>query len=342
MTQEGANLKILWVGEWAKGSGAVNPRYYELLRRLSSVCKIAYPALRGVTRLERLLMPVVLPRLAHRYRVLFDPGARFTRWWPGPSIVDVDDPLFTPEEVKLLKDVRVQVIVTTTQELALRLSHLTGKEVKVIPSGFSARDIDHKMVSKIRNQQKHLGNPVVGYTSPYLVIRRDIPHQNDISLLLDAMELVWIELPYVELWLIGVPDSNVRAFANAHRSKVKLFGLVSRKYLLNYVCNFDIAVYPRQIDWGGRFSVKLIEFLGCGVPVVANRVSEARIVEEAKAGVVVNSTDDFAKAIMELVKNTGLRAQLGENGRRFAKDYDWDLLAGKYERDVFEPVVGMK
>ena len=78
------------------------------------------------------------------------------------------------------------------------------------------------------------------------------------------------------------------------------------------------------------------------MPVVANRVSEARIVAEAKAGVVVNSTDDFAKAIIELVRNTKLRAQLGENGRRFAKDYDWDLLAGKYERDVFEPVVGMK
>jgi hypothetical protein len=63
-----------------------------------------------------------------------DPGAKFTRWWLGKTIVDIDDPLFTEEEIRRLKDIRIEVIITTIVEL---LHHKTGKIVCVFYPGLA-------------------------------------------------------------------------------------------------------------------------------------------------------------------------------------------------------------
>lgn len=68
------------------------------------------------------------------------------------------------------------------------------------------------------------------------------PHQNDISMLVDAMHLVWKKEPNVEVWLIGNPDRRLKTIAAKHQ-KIRLLGPVQRNLLLNYVCNFDVAVY---------------------------------------------------------------------------------------------------
>jgi glycosyltransferase involved in cell wall biosynthesis len=67
-------------------------------------------------------------------------------------------------------------------------------------------------------------------------------------------------------------------------SKVRLLGAVPRRFLLNYVCNFDIGVYSREVDHRGRFSVKLIEYMGCGVPIVATKTTETQIIDDVRAG----------------------------------------------------------
>ena len=332
---------ILWVGQQSTGRATSNSRYYELLRRFTCVAKLGYPPVKGIRHLERVFIPRLLPILARQYPILFDPGAQFTHWWPCISVVDVDDPTFTTTEIERLKDKKIAIIVTTTPQLAERLHSVTGQEVKVIPSGFSARDISPDVVENIRRQLKAKQNPVVGYVSPYLLISRSFPHQNDVSLLLDSMEYVWRKEPDVELWLIGVPDKHVKNFAVQYKN-TKLLGPIHRHKLLNYVCNFDIAVYPRRIDHGGRFSVKLIEYMGCGVPIVATNVAESQIVEKACAGIIAQTKEEFAEAILVLVRDQKLREQLSMNAKRFSKDYDWDFLAASYQKEIFGPLFGEK
>jgi hypothetical protein len=66
-----------------------------------------------------------------------DPGAKFTRWWLGKTIVDIDDPLFTEEEIRRLKDIRIEVIITTIVELVELLHHKTRKIVCVFYPGLA-------------------------------------------------------------------------------------------------------------------------------------------------------------------------------------------------------------
>ncbi len=51
--------------------------------------------------------------------------------------------------------------------------------------------------------------------------------------------------------------------------------------VLNYVSAFDIGLFPREVDAGGYASIKLLEYMACGVPVIGTRVSE---MEDALSG----------------------------------------------------------
>lgn len=326
---------ILWIGAWAGDKGISSSRYFALLHRFSAIKQIRYPYFRGVGRLESIFLPHLIRILSYYYRFLFDPGGRLLKWWNGEVIVDIDDPTFSTEEIERLNDSRVRVIVTTTEQLReLFIKYGVKRPIKVIPSGFNKRYLNQRMVEWIKERFNPQGNPVVGYISPYLRIQPNPPDQNDISLLLEAMEIVWKHEPHVYLWLIGHASKELRELA-LKEPRIKLIGLVSKKNLLNFVKNFDIGTYPRKVDHGGRFSVKLIEYMGCGVPIVATSVAETWIVKQAGAGFVVSSTEEFAQAIVHLLRDDRLRALLSENAILFAKDYDWDILARRYENEIF-------
>jgi glycosyltransferase involved in cell wall biosynthesis len=104
-----------------------------------------------------------------------------------------------------------------------------------------------------------------------------------------------------------------------------------RCHLLGYVG----AVYPRVIDMFGRFSIKVIEYMAMGLPIVSTNVSEAIPAREAKAGLFADTPLEFAQHLITLVESAALRQQLGENGRRYARSYDWDRLAKQYEAEIF-------
>ena len=152
------------------------------------------------------------------------------------------------------------------------------------------------------------------------------------------MNLVWRKQPEIQLWLIGDPSKAVRKLAS-QESRVKLLGYVPENEILNYVSNFDIAVYPRQEDVGGRHSIKLVQYMACGIPIVATNVNESYLIRESKTGFITDSAEGFAAAIIELANTPALRLSLGNNGPIFAKSFSWDFLAEKYENEVFVPIL---
>ena len=100
--------------------------------------------------------------------------------------------------------------------------------------------------------------------------------------------------------------------------------------VLNYVSAFDIGLFPREVDAGGYASIKLLEYMACGVPVVGTRVSEMDVVLEAKAGIRADDWEDFALWIKRLCREDPLRVALGERGRAFAAERSWEHVAAEY------------
>ncbi|MCR4407954.1 MAG: glycosyltransferase family 4 protein [Anaerolineae bacterium] len=263
-------------------------------------------------------------------------------------MVDVDDPRFTPYETRMLNHPHVRAVVTTTYLLRERLiRNGVRKDVLVMPQGVSFKDKNGVRQAEIARQYRGHGEVVIGLSQPLLSIaalddkskRKTWPDEYSMKFLLEVMEHVWSEIPHAELWLLGRPHHSLVRYAQT-RPAIKLMGYIPRRDLLNYVANFDIAVYPRQVDFEGRFSVKLIEYMGCGVPIVSTNVGESFIVTEAKSGLIASDVKGFADALIRLCRDPALRHELGENGRRFAVDYDWDAIAMRYEQDVFERYFG--
>jgi len=348
---------ILWVGPWSPGHN--NSRQAELLPRLTRVnaWRVMFNENRYLRAIQTriywrvfplFLYPFIFRWFSRQYKYLWCTDLNQIPHFLGDIVVDVDDPRFTPYETRMLNHPRVRVVVTTTHLLRERLIREgVQKDILVMPQGISFKDRSVIRQAEIARKYRGHGEIVIGLSQPLLSLgapgskfkRKAWPDEYTMKFLLDAMEQVWPVIPEAELWLLGRPHDSLIEYART-RPTIKLMGYIPRHDLLNYIANFDIAVYPRQVDFEGRFSVKLIEYMGCGVPIVSTNVGESFVVAEAKSGLVANDVEEFAEALIRLCRDPVLRRELGENGRRFAVDYDWDAIAVRYEQDAFERYFG--
>jgi glycosyltransferase involved in cell wall biosynthesis len=292
--------------------------------------------------LSRFLYPRQISRLAQKYRALFCTDVSQIAHFPGPVIVDDDDPTFSPDHIQALNGQNVVAVVTTSDLLKDRLisSGLT-KPCHVVPSGVYLSRLDMGKAEALGySLGKRQGDIVVGFATPYLYTDDDRQARSaegrlrSITFLIAVMERVWQGDPSIQLWLMGFPSRSVKAYVDAH-AQARLLGYIPHPDVLNYYANFDIAVYPRPVDFGGRHSIKLIEFMAAGVAVVSTPVSESFHVTQASAGIIADGVENFASQIVRLANDPELRNHLGEAGQRYARQFDWDELAVQYEREVF-------
>jgi glycosyltransferase involved in cell wall biosynthesis len=102
---------------------------------------------------------------------------------------------------------------------------------------------------------------------------------------------------------------------------------------IEQVQSFDIGIMPLpNDDWArGKSGYKLIQYMACGVPVVASPVGvNCDIVEEGENGFLASAIDEWRAALERLISDPGLRSQLGAQGRRRAvADYSLRTHAPK-------------
>jgi len=104
-----------------------------------------------------------------------------------------------------------------------------------------------------------------------------------------------------------------------------------------YFAAADVAIYPYDDTLINRTkcSVKLIDLMAAGVPVVADDVGQnAEYVVHGVSGLLVpaGETDTFARSVVELLRDESLRAKLGKGAqRRVFEEFDWGKLVAKVE-----------
>jgi len=81
----------------------------------------------------------------------------------------------------------------------------------------------------------------------------------------------------------------------------------------------DIGVMPllKAPFEMGKCGYKLIQYMGCGLPVVASNVgANVEIVRDGVTGFLVSTPDDWFDALKKLLINRDLRLQMGADGRK--------------------------
>lgn len=326
-----------------------NARYAELFPRLSSVVRVyritfgrhrvtramQYRLWRALDR--RLIYPVASRVLGKRHRVLFTVDLRQIPSWKGSVVADIDDPTFDPTEIRLVKLPQVKAIVVTTESARDQYRDLgVDKPIHVIPQGISVQ-VDPSRLQQVRERFRHHDDIVVGYLAPTLTLSCDGPRRyrhglDDLDFLLGAVEDARRTEPRIRLWLLGRASASLMRYVR-DRTWVTLFDFVPLTDVFAHVANFDIGAYSRaQVLPPGRYSVKVAQYMACGIPVAATAVSEALVLREAGCGMICESQDAFSRALVTLARSPETRAQLGMAGKRYAQSaLDWRGLVNRYE-----------
>lgn len=84
------------------------------------------------------------------------------------------------------------------------------------------------------------------------------------------------------------------------------------------ISNFDIGIMPLEnTPWElGKCAYKLIQYMGCGIPVVASAVGmNVEVVDDEKNGFLVKTDAEWVNNLSILIENKSMRNQFGINGR---------------------------
>lgn len=96
---------------------------------------------------------------------------------------------------------------------------------------------------------------------------------------------------------------------------------------------FDVGIMPLLDEsWArGKCGYKLIQYMACGIPVVASPIGEnSRIVENGKNGYLASTAEEWFRALETLLFDRELRRALGMAGReKVEKCYSLQYLAPK-------------
>lgn len=109
-------------------------------------------------------------------------------------------------------------------------------------------------------------------------------------------------------------------------------GAVPYEEVPKYINASDVCVVYKRPFKSGYSPLKLYEYMACGKPVVASRISGFEILEENDAGILVEpeNPEELAKAIIKLLKDEKLREEKGRNGREYVVKYhSWENVARK-------------
>lgn len=147
------------------------------------------------------------------------------------------------------------------------------------------------------------------------------------------------DVPDVELVLAGpIIDKNIMDDIAEHPTSVKYIGwipsyeeILNRSLSADMLFRFSDTALPTKNKYASPN--KLFEAMMCGKPIlVSDNSSMASIVRHNNCGLVVPYGDVGAikEAILKLINNPGLRAELGNNGRKaYEEKYSWTIMENR-------------
>jgi glycosyltransferase involved in cell wall biosynthesis len=225
-----------------------------------------------------------------------------------PYVVDYDDAIFHQYDCHtnpivrtiLRKKIAVvmrnaRLVIAGNNYIAKYAQQAGAKQVEVIPTV-----IDINKYSQIRESKKN-----------------------------DVFRIVWIGSPSTYQHV----EAILPALAKISNSKLLLIGAGKRKFNESWIevrswsevseikdiQSADVGIMPLpDTPWArGKCGFKLIQYMACGLPVVASPVGvNADIVEHGKNGFLASSTEDWVRFLTNLRNDKVLRTSMGSDGRK--------------------------
>lgn len=225
----------------------------------------------------------------------------------------------------------VTVLSKTYAESSPILSHFLDKVV-LIPGGVDT--------AKFGNSKQPYSDGTKNRTPLRILYVGKIIHYKGVEHLIRAMEEICRNVPESVLIMSGKagPETYRRKITREIASSPARDAIywddewVDQEKLLEYYQDCDVFVLP-SVSRREAFGLVLLEAMSAGKPVVASSLpGPCDIVEDGVNGFLVppGNSASLAKAIIKILSDQSLRIRMGNESRRIAKQYDWDIVAEEY------------
>lgn len=155
---------------------------------------------------------------------------------------------------------------------------------------------------------------------------------------IQAMKIVRKKYPEFKLIIAGFPtdDNYLEKLRDMLGDSGKIMLNVDDKKLIELFTNCYAVLYT---PWIEDFGIVPTEGLASGKPVIAiNEGGPREIVVDGKTGFLINSAEEMAKRMIELIKDRKLTRKMGKAARKRAeKKYGWDSFLRRFE-EVYEEI----
>jgi len=195
---------------------------------------------------------------------------------------------------------------------------------RLIPNG-----IDFETYSRMSDQ------PLPAYQDgrPTILFLGRLDKRKGFEYLLYAFPLVLARFPSARLVVAGGYTDEEKEpyvqYVQEHRiPNVEFVGYVPSDQKPRYYASCTVFCAPST--GFESFGIVLLEAMAAGKPIVASNIVGYRtVMQDGQQGLMVAPEDEhaLARALIQLLSNPQLRAQMGEEGHRTAARYSWRQVA---------------
>jgi glycosyltransferase involved in cell wall biosynthesis len=231
-------------------------------------------------------------------------------------------------------------VAYTAYEANHVISHgVDPKKVSVIGAGVDPPSFQKADGAKIRQRYGWGNEPVVGFIGQFS------PHKGP-DILLEAMNIVWRQIPEVRLLLAGARRkyaTQLEDMANhldrRFRERITFVYDFPEDMKPELFAGLDIFTYPSRFE---SFGIAFLEAWAAGKPVIGCRAGAIPdVVEHGKDGLLVTPGDagGLAEAIISLINDPAKAHAMGACGKKkMMERYTWPEIARRF-RAVYKQAV---
>lgn len=160
--------------------------------------------------------------------------------------------------------------------------------------------------------------------------------------LIDVARKVTAEIPDFHIKVVG--DGPDRNWLEGEIRKAGLDKKIRLVGATNNVYRFysEASIMVQTSRWEG-FGMTILEAMSCGVPVVAfHNYGPDEIIRDSIDGFLINqyNTEQFAKKVVEILKQTELKKEMGKHAIERSQDFRLEKLLPLFKKNLEEGVRG--
>ena len=226
----------------------------------------------------------------------------------------------------------VNAVTEGMRDTLIREKHVPADKILFLPNGadtihYQPHAADNRLLTRLGLEGRKI-----------FLWAGTLGHAHGLNHVLDAAKLLEHRC---EVYFLFIGDGSAKAELLLQRDRLNLrnVGFLDPVAIEQLPPYYSIAVcglaslLPIPLYDGARPS-KIFPILASGKPVLfAGKGETARLIEDARAGIVVAPEDPqaLAEAVLQLADQPEAAEELGRNGRRFVEDnYQWSTLISRW------------